>query len=145
MPCAPKKQGIRLKKKALSKTTSFLSESVELKGDLFVKGGIRIDGKFRGTLHTESTVYVGECAEIQADIACNSLLSSGNVKGTICAEDTVKLNRPGSMDGKIQTSTLQIEKEVYFCGKCQLLGPKNYVKPKYISPKTPRKAIPNRP
>lgn len=134
-----------MKKKSLSKTTSFLSESIEFKGDLFVKGGIRIDGKFIGTLHTESSVYIGEHAEFQGEIACNSLISNGKIRGSICAEDTVQLNQPGSMDGQIQTSELQIEKEVYFCGKCQLLGPKNYLRPKYIRPKAPRKAIPHRP
>ena len=50
------------------KTTSFLAEGTELDGVLTVEGGIRIDGRVKGKINSESVVYVGDQAEIEADI-----------------------------------------------------------------------------
>jgi cytoskeletal protein CcmA (bactofilin family) len=126
------------------KTTSFLSDACELKGNLHTTGGIRIDGKVSGSLSCRSTIFVGETAEIEAEIVTRSLVSGGSITGNIIAEDTVQVNRPGSIRGEIRTSRLGIEKDVYFNGKCQLLSPKNNKKPKPQRPRLPRRAIQNR-
>jgi cytoskeletal protein CcmA (bactofilin family) len=127
-----------------SKTTSFLSESCELKGNLHTKGGIRIDGKISGTLHCESVIYIGETGKIEAEISTKSMVSGGTIIGNITAEDTVRINAPGSVKGDIRTCNLGIEKNVFFDGRCQLLSPKDNKKPELRKPKSPRKAIPNR-
>jgi cytoskeletal protein CcmA (bactofilin family) len=126
------------------KTTSYLSEICELKGNLFVKGGIRIDGRVTGHLTCRATIFIGATAEIEAEIVTRSLVSSGSITGNITAEDTVQVNRPGSMRGEIRTCRLGIEKDVYFNGKCQLLSPRNNKRPKRLLPRLPRKAIPHR-
>ena len=126
------------------KTTSFLSESLDLSGNLYVKGGIRIDGTLKGQLNSESTVYVGDEAVVDADIVTKSIISSGTVRGTISAEDTVKIMNPGRLEGEVETCNLEIEKDVFFNGKCRLLSPKNNIQPKLATPKDPRKPIPNR-
>lgn len=126
------------------KTTSFLSEACELKGNLHIAGGIRIDGKVNGSVNCRSTIFVGETAEIEAEIVTRSLVSGGSITGNIVAEDTVQVNKPGSIRGEIKTSRLGIEKDVYFNGKCQLLSPRNNKKPKSIKPRLPRRAIQNR-
>lgn len=126
-----------------SKTTSFLSDACELKGNLFSKGGIRIDGKIQGTLNCESTVFIGETAEVEADVTTKSLIAGGSITGSITAEDTVQINRPGSIRGEILTGNLRIEKDVYFNGRCRLLNPKdNNNRTVLMKPKSPRKAIP---
>ncbi len=126
------------------KTTSFLSDSCELKGHLHTKGGIRIDGKISGTINCESILYVGETGKIEAEIATKSMVSGGSIIGNITAEDTVQINSPGSVEGDIRTCYLGIEKNVFFNGRCQLLKPKDNKKPELKKPKVPRKAIPHR-
>lgn len=126
------------------KTTSFLSESCELKGNLHTKGGIRIDGKISGSIECQSTIFIGETAEIEAEIVTRSLVSGGSITGNIIAEDIVQVNKPGSIRGEIKTSRLGIEKDVYFSGKCQLLSPRNNIKPKSRKPRLPRRPIQNR-
>ncbi len=126
------------------KTNSFLSESVELNGYLYTKGGVRIDGKVKGVLRSESTIFVGEKAEIEADVIAQSLVSNGSIKGRIIAEDTVKITQPGSVSGEIYTSNLGIEKEVYFHGRCQILRPENNERPKLHPPHKSKRAVSNR-
>lgn len=126
------------------KTTSYLSESCELNGRLYTRGGIRIDGKLKGTLSCDSTIFVGDTAEIEAEIVTGSLVSGGKITGNIAAEDTVQINRPGSVKGEIRACRLGIEREVMFDGKCQLISPKQNNRPEIPRPKAPRKALQGR-
>ncbi|MEE8555531.1 MAG: polymer-forming cytoskeletal protein [bacterium] len=106
------------------KTTSFLGEGTELEGVLVVKGGIRIDGHVKGEIQSESVVYVGENAVIEADITAEGLISSGKVTGDVRAGQQVMVNLPGSIDGSVETRELILEKGVYFNGTCKILEPK---------------------
>lgn len=126
------------------KTTSFLSESVQLDGNLEVRGGIRIDGIINGTIKSESTIFCGDTAVIEGRISTKSLVSSGKIKGFVSAEDTIRINKPGSIEGEIKTCVLGIDKDVFFHAKCTLVSPKNNHPPKFKKPKLPRKAIQNR-
>jgi cytoskeletal protein CcmA (bactofilin family) len=125
------------------KTTSFLSQAVQLNGNLVVKGGIRIDGTIIGTIKSESTIFFGDTAVMDGEISTKSLVSSGRIKGTVSAKDTVKINQPGSIEGQITTSVLSVDRDVFFNAKCTLTNPQNNHPPKLKTPKLPRKAIPN--
>ena len=104
-----------MKLKKDQKTTSFLTENVELRGNLHTSGAIRIDGPFSGKMFSSSVVYVGEKSYIRADIVANTIVSSGTIHGNITTDESVMINNPGSVEGKIVTepSTLPetIEKE----------------------------------
>lgn len=126
------------------KTTSFLDSSIELKGKLHVKGGIRIDGKVRGIIKSESTIYAGDTAKIEAEISTVSLVASGKIIGKVFAEDTVNIIQKGAISGDIHTCNLGIDKNVYFNGKCHILNPKNNFLPDPPSLQAPKTAIPNR-
>lgn len=126
------------------KTTSFLDSSIELTGKLHVKGGIRIDGKVKGIIKSESTIYAGDTARIQAEVSTVSLVASGKINGKIFAEDTVKIIDSGEITGDIHTCNLGIDKNVYFNGKCQILNPKNNILPDVKPVQTPKTPISNR-
>jgi cytoskeletal protein CcmA (bactofilin family) len=99
------------------KTTSFLAEGTELEGVLHVKGGIRIDGKLKGEILSESVVYVGDQAEIEANISAEGVISSGR----ITTGQQVMVSMPGSVKGAVVTRELILEKGVYFDGTVTLL------------------------
>lgn len=128
-----------LKKEA--KTTSFLSENVELTGKLNLKGGIRIDGKITGEIISHSTIFIGDTARVNAEIVGESLISSGYVKGDINTANLVQLNSPGTLEGDVRTCNMSIEEGSYFNGKCQLLVPQHNQRPKTVPPTPPRIAL----
>lgn len=105
------------------KTTSFLGENTELIGNLSVKGGLRIDGKLKGSIESESAVIIGDHAHINANINARVVIASGRVEGDIHAQGHVQINLPGSMKGSIETQELIVEKGVYFDGSCQIIEP----------------------
>lgn len=123
------------------KTTSFLSDGLELQGNLSLEGGIRIDAKIDGNIESKSTIYVGQSALIQGNITTEHLVSAGNIQGKVVATGAVRIKTPGVLRGTVKASALVIDKEVYFDGVCQLSHPKTIVTPPPQEQKKPRKPI----
>ena len=103
------------------KTTSFLAEGTELDGVLEVRGGLRIDGRIKGEIRSESVVYVGEQADIRANISAEGVVANGKIRGNIRSARQVVLNLPGSIIGSVETRELILEKGVYFDGECSII------------------------
>src|SRR3989339_1490445 len=106
------------------KTTSFLSDGLELQGNLSLEGGILIDAKIDGNIESKSTIYVGQSALIQGNITTEHLVSAGSIQGEVVATGAVRIKTPGVLRGTVKASALVIDKEVYFDGACQLSHPK---------------------
>ena len=106
-----------------TKTTSFVAEGTELVGTLTVKGGTRIDGRVKGDIHSESVVYLGETAKVDANIDAEAVISSGKIKGDISSAKHVSISNPGSINGSIETQELVLEKGVFFDGSCKIIEP----------------------
>jgi cytoskeletal protein CcmA (bactofilin family) len=106
-----------------AKTTSFLGEGTELEGRLEVRGGLRIDGKLKGSVLSGSVVTLGDTAEVHADIHARAVISSGHIEGDIVSAEHVQLSLPGSVKGSIQTRELVLEKGVFFDGSCKITEP----------------------
>jgi len=106
-----------------AKTTSFLGEGTELEGRLDVRGGLRIDGKLKGSVHSGSVVTLGDAAQVEADIHARAVISSGKIVGDISSAEHVQLSLPGSVQGSIRTRELVLEKGVFFDGSCTITEP----------------------
>ena len=108
-----------------AKTTSFLAAGTELEGTLELRGAIRMDGKLKGSLQCGSVVYLGDSAEIEANIQAEAVVSSGKVEGDIYSQHHVHLAAPGSVKGTIETRELVLEKGVFFDGACKIIDPES--------------------
>ncbi len=107
-----------------SKTTSFLGEGTELDGILEIRGGIRIDGKLEGEIHSDSVVFLGNSAKVKGNIDAVAVISSGQIEGNITSAHQVHITNPGSIKGSIETRELILEKGVYFDGSCKIIETK---------------------
>lgn len=103
-----------------AKTTSIIGKNAQFDGELVLKGGVRIDGKFSGTLQCDSAIYLGETADVHATIRAESLISSGHVEGDLKTTRHVQFNLPGSFKGSVETRELVLEKGVFFHGPCKM-------------------------
>ena len=104
-----------------AKTTSFLAEGTKLVGHLTIKGGIRIDGQISGEIESESAVFVGDTAQVNANIRAPVVISSGKIVGDISSSQQVQITQPGSVKGSIETPELILEKGVFFDGSCKII------------------------
>jgi cytoskeletal protein CcmA (bactofilin family) len=106
---------------------SFLGEGTQVEGKLKFEGALRIDGRFKGEISSTGSLSVGEKAVIEADIHAASVLSSGEIKGSVYADEVIEIVGPGKMHGNIEAPNIVTHPGVFFKGNCDTRMPNNKV------------------
>jgi len=101
------------------KMTGFFDKDTEFRGDLTFKGSFRIDGRFKGTIASDSMLVIGEQGVVEADIKVSYLVINGEIRGTIQAEDKVEIHGRARVFGTIVTPKLVVEEGALLEAKCQ--------------------------
>lgn len=101
---------------------SVLGEEARFKGDLSVKGVLRIDGDFQGTLRTPSKVYIGSKGRINSTIYARTVVVGGVVRGDIYASERVKVLSSAIIIGTVYAPKLIAEEGVMLHGGFQITG-----------------------
>ncbi len=94
----------------------FLDRGTVFKGDLTFDDMLRIDGQFEGTIHSQSTLIVGDGAEITGEIQVDTITVNGQVDGVIRAAERVEINKNARVKGEIHTPVLSIQEGAAFDG-----------------------------
>ena len=95
-----------------------LDRGAAFEGKLTFEGTVRIDGGFKGEIHSDANLVIGESGKVEADITVGSISISGEVKGNITAKGKVEIHAPAVVNGNIHTPSLVIEDGVIFEGSC---------------------------
>lgn len=101
----------------LGDIVAFVGHEVEFSGVLTYKGNVRIDGTFEGEIETDDTLFIGEQANVKAQIRAGSVIASGRIQGDITAGQRVELKSPATIDASITTPKLSMDNGVIFNGK----------------------------
>jgi len=99
---------------------AFLGTNTEFDGKLSFDGAVRIDGRFKGEIHTEGTLIVGETAVIESDIFVSHIVISGEIRGNVTANARIEIKAPGKVFGNIEAPTVVINEGVLFEGSCKM-------------------------
>jgi cytoskeletal protein CcmA (bactofilin family) len=91
--------------------------SSELEGRLRCKQTLRIDGRIKGEVECEKTVFVGEGAKVYARIAADEVQISGLVEGDITARRKITLERTAVVVGDLSTPGIVIEEGAKLKGR----------------------------
>jgi cytoskeletal protein CcmA (bactofilin family) len=105
---------------APSDVKAILGKGSEFEGKLRFEGTARIDGKFKGEVHSTGTLIIGEHASIDGDLFVDGAIVSGEVHGNITAKNRLELHAPAKLFGNIQAPTLAIQEGVIFDGNCMM-------------------------
>jgi cytoskeletal protein CcmA (bactofilin family) len=106
----------------LGDIVAFVGHEVQFSGVLTYKGNVRIDGTFEGEIETTDILFIGEQANVKAQIRAGSVIASGRIKGEIIADQRVELKSPAVIDASISTPKLSMDNGVIFNGKISM-GP----------------------
>ena len=106
----------------LGDIVAFVGYEVEFSGVLTYKGNVRIDGTFEGEIETDDTLFIGEQANVKAQIRAGSVIASGRITGDITAQQRVELKSPAVIDASISTPKLSMDNGVIYNGKVSM-GP----------------------
>ena len=99
---------------------SIVGPSVKIEGDLKSQGNLRIDGTVTGKVKTSQNLFIGDTANISADIEAENAVISGVVQGNVKIVSALVLTGTSRVTGDILCGTLQVEEGAYFLGKCQM-------------------------
>jgi len=99
---------------------ALLGRGSQFEGKLVFEGTVRIDGKFKGEIHSKGKLIIGENGEVEGDVWVDSAIISGKLKGNIKAEKKVELLAPAKLTGNISTKALVIQEGAVFDGNCQM-------------------------
>ncbi|MBW2559410.1 MAG: polymer-forming cytoskeletal protein [Deltaproteobacteria bacterium] len=101
---------------------AFLGRGAEFNGKLVLNGLVRIDGEFRGEALGSGTLIIGEGAYAEADIAVDSIVISGEVRGNLNIKEKTEISSTGRLVGNVKTSLLVVREGAVIDGACQMPG-----------------------
>ncbi|MDD5722754.1 MAG: polymer-forming cytoskeletal protein [Syntrophales bacterium] len=101
---------------------AFLGKGAEFNGKLVLNGLVRIDGEFKGEALGSGTLIIGEGAYAEADIAVDSIVISGEVRGNINIKGKTEISATGRLVGNVKTSLLVVREGAVINGACQMSG-----------------------
>jgi len=111
-----KEKPLDLNKQEIS---TLIGEGFHIKGEVSGSSVVRIDGKVTGNVNIESGIILGENGVIEGDLNSRSAIVYGTVTGNIvCGQ--LEIKKSASIQGDIQTDTLEIELGANFNGKLNM-------------------------
>jgi len=98
----------------------YLYKGSRITGQLNFQGPARIDGAVDGEIQCQSTLTIGEGAEVRARISGQVVVIRGKVEGNVTAKEKVEIATPGRLIGNIDSPRLIITEGVVFEGDCSM-------------------------
>lgn len=114
----------------LSKLSSLVAEDVEISGDLYFSGGVRIDGRVKGNVIARATegqpralLVLSDKGRIEGGVSCGDAVINGTIVGDLEVEHFLELQSNARVDGTIRYQHLQMDIGAAVRGQLQLLTP----------------------
>ena len=98
-----------------------LGKSVMVKGQIFSREDLTIDGEVEGTVELqEHRLTVGPNGRVQASIKAREIVVLGTVHGNVEAADKIDIRKDAKLVGDIKTARIVIEDGAYFKGSIDI-------------------------
>jgi cytoskeletal protein CcmA (bactofilin family) len=109
----------------LPRSSAVLGQSVVVKGQIFSKEDLTIDGDVQGTIDlADHRLTVGPKGKVVVDtIKAREVIVMGSLKGSIDATDKVFIRKDAQLIGDVQTAGIVIEDGAYFKGGIDIRKP----------------------
>jgi cytoskeletal protein CcmA (bactofilin family) len=122
---------------------AILGKSVMVKGQIFSREDLTIDGEVEGTVELqEHRLTVGPNGRVTASIKAREIVVLGTVHGNVEATDKIDIRKDAKLVGDIKTSRIVIEDGAYFKGSIDITKPDVAKQP---PPKPQQAAAPQQP
>ncbi|MHB8053691.1 MAG: bactofilin family protein [Candidatus Aminicenantales bacterium] len=102
-----------------SKLTGFFDDGTEFEGELKFKGSFRIDGFFKGKVHSDDMLIIGEQGRVEADVHVGFAVVNGEFHGEIRCDDKVEIHDHGRVFGSVMAPRLLISENAHLEATCE--------------------------
>jgi cytoskeletal protein CcmA (bactofilin family) len=103
-----------------SDLSGYIDEGSEIEGSYTFSGTVMLNGKFKGEIHSNDTLIVGEKGVVNATINAGSVLISGEVVGNVVASERVEMHGNARVFGDVEAPVVVVEEGVLFEGHCRM-------------------------
>lgn len=90
---------------------------VTIKGNLYNKGSIQVNGNVEGELKSDEDIIVGETAKITGPVVAKKIEVSGEIHGLVQANDKLEIHPTGKVYGDLNAKVLIIKEGALFVGQ----------------------------
>ncbi|MFB3777280.1 MAG: polymer-forming cytoskeletal protein [Bryobacteraceae bacterium] len=121
----------------VSRGTALIGKSLLVKGQLFGREDLTIDGELDGSLELqEHRLTIGPNGKVQANIKAREVVVIGTVHGNIEATEKIDIRKDAKLVGDIRTARIMIEDGAYFKGSIDIQKPEVSRPPAAARPQT---------
>lgn len=107
--------------KAKNTIDSLIGASTKIEGNLFFKGGLRIDGYVKGNVIAEagdtSMLVISEQAKIEGEIRVAHLVVNGEIVGPVYSSELLELQPKARITGDVYYKALEMHGGALVSGK----------------------------
>jgi cytoskeletal protein CcmA (bactofilin family) len=100
--------------------TSILAQGSKWDGKMEIRGTLRVEGDFKGTIETPESLIIGKTGVVHAQVKVKNAIIGGQLYGNILAENKIELQSGSHVEGDIKTKRLVIDEGVFFEGNCSM-------------------------
>jgi cytoskeletal protein CcmA (bactofilin family) len=100
-----------------------VGQTMRIKGEIYAKDDIQVDGEVNGVLTSESRLTIGEHGKADATIKAAEVVVGGAVKGNVEATQRIVLRKGANLVGDVKTAGIVIEDGAYFRGGIDITRP----------------------
>jgi cytoskeletal protein CcmA (bactofilin family) len=102
--------------------TAALGKSVIVKGQIYSREDLTIDGEVEGTVELqEHRLTVGPNGKVRASIKARELVVLGTIHGDVETTDKIDIRKEAKLVGDIKTARIVIEDGAYFKGNIDIV------------------------
>src|SRR6202163_4919496 len=103
---------------------AIIGKSVVLKGQIYGREDLTIDGEVEGTVELqEHRLTVGPNGKVMASIKAREIVVLGTIHGNVETTDKIDIRKEAKLVGDIKTARIVIEDGAYFKGNIDIVRP----------------------
>lgn len=88
---------------------SLISQGVEIKGQIFAQGSMRIDGSIEGQLDVKGDLLIGEKGKVKGGVKAENIILGGKIEGDVTARGRFELASTGVINGDVACAIITVE------------------------------------
>jgi cytoskeletal protein CcmA (bactofilin family) len=115
-----KKEERGMSRPSPEKSTTIIGSGTHFNGVLRVNGSLRVDGEVEGQIQVTECLTVGSTGVLKAELAAETAIIAGRIKGRVWAKGKVVLQRGARLEGDVSAATFKIEDGAFFQGNCTM-------------------------
>ena len=108
-------------RKAKSTIDSLIGTSTRIEGNVYFKGGLRIDGQVKGNVIAEaeqsSMLVISEQAKVEGEVRVGQLVVNGEIVGPVYSSELLELQPKARITGDVYYKALEMHGGALVAGK----------------------------